>query len=78
MNDNEKTFKEILKRYKPTLFKIDEFIEGMGNMGWGQVDVKIKVRNYSNFCVEMVASDNKKDKKSYYGKKFDAVIDKKK
>jgi len=76
MNENEQKLKILLAECKPTLLKIDNFIESMGKMGWGQVDIKIKVRNYVNLDVEMVARDHKDEKKSYYGKKFDSTIDK--
>ena len=77
MNENEQKLKILLAECKPTLLKIDNFIESMGKMGWGQVDIKIKVRNYVNFDVEMVARDHIDDKKSYYGKKFETKLDKK-
>lgn len=76
MNDNNARITQLLKECNPTLYKIDEFIRSMGKMGWGQVDIKIKVRNYTNYKVEMTASGHKDEEKTYFGKKFDAVIDK--
>ena len=77
MNDNDQKFKELLKVCNPTLYKVDQFIDSMGKMGWGQVDIKIKVRNYVNVDVEMIARDHKDDNKSFYGKKIETKIDKK-